>query len=90
MSRPLYIIMEERDLTKNPFVILRYDSKKFSYVYLAETTSWLRARRVMAVPSSIKKNKLAAKKQEREVRGAKKMKAKAIRAERKLKEQSRV
>ena len=38
----------------------------------------------------IKKNKLAAKKQEREARGAKKMKAKAIRAERKLKEQSRV
>ena len=43
----------------------------------------------MAVPSSIKKNKLAAKKQEREVRGAKKMKAKAISAERKLKEQNR-
>jgi hypothetical protein len=45
---------------------------------------------IVAVPSSIKKNKLAAKKQEREVRGAKKMKAKAIRAERKLKEQNRV
>jgi hypothetical protein len=44
----------------------------------------------MAVPSSIKKNKLAAKKQVREDRGAKKMKAKALRAERKLKEQSRV
>jgi hypothetical protein len=47
-------------------------------------------RMIVAVPSSIKKNKLAAKKQEREARGAKKMKAKAIRAERKLKEQSRV
>jgi hypothetical protein len=44
----------------------------------------------MAVPSSIKKNKLAAKKQVREDRGAKKMKAKALRAERKLKEQGRV
>ena len=44
----------------------------------------------MAVPSSIKKNKLAAKKLEREIRGAKKMKAKAIRAESKLKEQNRV
>jgi hypothetical protein len=44
----------------------------------------------MAVPSSIKKNKLAAKKQVREDRGAKKMKSKALRAERKLKEQSRV
>jgi hypothetical protein len=44
----------------------------------------------MAVPSSIKKNKLAAKKQEREDRGAKKMKAKALRAERKLKEKQRV
>jgi hypothetical protein len=47
MSRPLYIIMEERDLTKNPFVILRYDSNKFSYVYLAETTSWLRANSIV-------------------------------------------
>ena len=44
----------------------------------------------MAVSSSIKKNKLAAKKQVREDRGAKKMKAKALRAERKLKEQGRV
>jgi len=44
----------------------------------------------MAVPSSIKKNKLAANKQKREDRGAKKMKAKAIRAERKLKEKQRV
>ena len=47
MSRPLYIIMEERDLTKNLFVILRYDSNKFSYVYLAETTSWLRANSIV-------------------------------------------
>jgi hypothetical protein len=44
----------------------------------------------MAVPSSIKKNKLVANKQVREDRGAKKMKAKALRAERKLKEQNRV
>lgn len=44
----------------------------------------------MAVPSSIKKNKLAANKAKREDRGAKKMKAKAIRAERKLKEKQRV
>lgn len=44
----------------------------------------------MAVPSSIKKNKLAAKKQIREERGAKKMRAKALRAERKLKEKQRV
>jgi hypothetical protein len=44
----------------------------------------------MSVPSSIKKNKLVAKKQVREDRGAKKMKAKALRAERKLKEQNRV
>ena len=47
MSRPLYIIMEELDLTKKPFVILRYDSNKFSYVYLAETTSWLRANSIV-------------------------------------------
>jgi hypothetical protein len=44
----------------------------------------------MSVPSNIKKNKLAAMKQVREDRGAKKMKAKALRAERKLKEQNRV
>jgi len=44
----------------------------------------------MAVPSSIKKNKLAANKQKREDRGAKKMKAKTIRAERKLKEKQHV
>jgi len=44
----------------------------------------------MAVPSSIKKNKLAANKSKREERGAKKMKAKAIRAERRLKEKQRV
>jgi hypothetical protein len=49
MSRPpYYIIMEELDLTKKPFVILRWDSKKFLYVYLAETTSWLRANSIVA------------------------------------------
>jgi hypothetical protein len=47
-------------------------------------------RMIVAVPSSIKKNKLIASKQVREERGAKKMKAKAIRAERKLKEKQRV
>jgi hypothetical protein len=44
----------------------------------------------MAVPSSIKKNKLAENKQKRLDRGAKKMLAKALRAERKLKEKNRV
>jgi hypothetical protein len=44
----------------------------------------------MAVPSSTKKNKLAANKIKREERGAKKMKAKALRAERKFKENQRV
>jgi hypothetical protein len=39
--------MEERDLTKNPFVILRWDGRKSSYIYLAETTSWLRANSIV-------------------------------------------
>jgi hypothetical protein len=47
-------------------------------------------RMIVAVPSSIKKNKLAANKAKREEKGAKKMKAKALRAERKLKEKQRV
>ena len=47
MTHRPYIIMEERDLTKNPFVILRWDGRKFLYVYLAETTSWLRANSIV-------------------------------------------
>lgn len=43
----------------------------------------------MAVPSSIKKNKLEENKKKREERGAKKMRDKALRAERKLKEKNR-
>ena len=44
----------------------------------------------MGVPKGFKKAKLEANKKIREERGAIKMKAKALRAERKLKEQQRV
>jgi hypothetical protein len=47
VTYPPFIIMEERDLTKNPFVILRWDGRKSSYIYLAETTSWLRANSIV-------------------------------------------
>jgi hypothetical protein len=49
MSRPLYIIMEERDLTKRILLLFCVTIvTSFSYVYLAETTSWLRANSIVA------------------------------------------